>query len=112
MLFAIIQLERGYSMKKSSFIDKLITAGIVAAGVGGALYLLKDKLEEDPRYQESLDKAKSTIKKYTATVKNAVHPDDVDAFEDFEDLGEILQSGSRSDRGYVTIKLHDEDTEE
>lgn len=102
-------------MKKGNLVDKLITAGIVAAGVGGALYLLKDKLEEDPRYKESIDKAKDTIKKYTATVKNAVSRDDIDDFDEFDDfddtddLDELLHSSSRSDRGYVTIKLHEED---
>ena len=99
-------------MKKSSFVDKLIAAGIVAAGVGGALYLLKDKFEEDPKYKESIDKAKDTIKKYTATVKKAVDNnefDDFDDFDDTDDLDELLQTSSRSDRGYVTIKLHEED---
>ena len=102
-------------MKKGNLVDKLITAGIVAAGVGGALYLLKDKLEEDPKYKESIDKAKDSIKKYTNTVKNAVSRDDIDDFDEFDDfddtddLDELLQSSSRSKRGYVTIKLHEED---
>lgn len=93
-------------MKKKGFVEKLITAGIAIAGIGGTLYLLKDKIEENPKYKESIDKLKDKIKKQE---EPNISPEDfemADDLDDVEDFEEILHESS--DRGYVTIKLHNE----
>ncbi len=87
-------------MKKKGFIETLVKAGIAVAAVGGTLYLLKDKLEEDPKYKEAIDKVKDTIKSYVPSKETPVEEDD---FFD-EDFDEIIHTSS-SERGYVNIKL-------
>lgn len=87
-------------MKKKGFIDTLVKAGIAVAAVGGTLYLLKDKLEEDPKYKEAIDKVKDTIKSYVPSKETPVEEDD---FFD-EDFDEVIHTSS-SERGYVNIKL-------
>ena len=87
-------------MKKKGVIETLVKAGIAVAAVGGTLYLLKDKLEEDPKYKEAIDKVKDTIKSY---VPSKEEPIDEDDFFD-EDFDEIIHTSS-SERGYVNIKL-------
>lgn len=93
-------------MKKKGFVEKLVTAGIAIAGIGGTLYLLKDKIEENPKYKESLDKLKEKFK----TPAKEEDADDLfdmmDDMDDVEDFSDILHENS--DRGYVTIKLHNE----
>ena len=91
-------------MKEKGFIEKIVTAGIVAAGIGGTLYLLKDKIEENPKYKEAVDKAKDKIKQFTAP---DISEEDFVGFDDVDDFNEILHSDS--ERGYVKIKLHEED---
>ena len=94
-------------MKKTGFIEKIVTAGIVAAGVGGTLYLLKDKIEENPKYKEAFDKAKETIKKHNTP--DEISEEDFEGFEDVENFDDVLSSAPK--RGYVTIKLHQNEEE-
>lgn len=103
-----MKIEGGKTMKKKGVIDTLIKAGIAAAAIGGTLYLLKDKLEEDPKYKEAVDKVKDTIKSYVPSKETPVDEDD---FFD-EDFDEIIHTSS-TERGYVNIKLpSDEELEE
>lgn len=95
-------------MKKNGFINGLIKASILAATLGGTIYLLKDKIEECPKCRESLDKAKSALNRF-----HSGKSDDLDYTEDFEDdfddveeLDEILETPA--DREYVSIKLSEE----
>ena len=95
-------------MKKKGFIDTLVKAGIAAAAIGGTLYLLKDKFEEDPKYKEAVDKVKDKIKSYMPEKEAPIDEDDF-FDEDFdEDFDEVIQTSS-SERGYVNIKLPTED---
>lgn len=94
-------------MKKTGFIEKIVTAGIVAASVGGTLYLLKDKIEENPKYKEAFEKAKETIKKHTTP--DEISEEDFEGFEDVENFDDVLSSAPK--RGYVTIKLHQNEEE-
>ncbi len=91
-------------MKKNGIIDTLVKAGIAAAAIGGTLYLLKDKFEEDPKYKEAVNKVKDTIKSY---MPEKAAPVDEDDFFD-EDFDEVIHTSS-SKRGYVNIKLPTED---
>ena len=91
-------------MKKNGFIDTLVKAGIAAAAIGGTLYLLKDKIEENPKCKEAVDKVKDKIKSYMPEKETPIDEDD---FFD-EDFDEIIQTSS-SERGYVNIKLPTED---
>jgi len=91
-------------MKKKGIVDTLVKAGIAAAAIGGTLYLLKDKFEEDPKYKEAVDKVKNTIKSYMPDKETPV--DDEDFFD--EDFDEVIHTSS-SERGYVNIKLPTED---
>lgn len=95
-------------MKKKGFVNTLVKAGIIAATFGGTIYLLKDKIEENPKYKESLDKLKDTIKKYKPDGKGTpnYNEDFEEDFEDVDDLEEILEE--TSDREYVSIKLSEE----
>ena len=90
-------------MKKNGFFETIMKAGIAAAAIGGTLYLLKDKFEEDPKYKEAVNKVKDTIKSYMPSKETPVEEDDF-FDEDFDDV--IFSS---SDRGYVNIKLPTED---
>lgn len=90
-------------MKKKGFIDTLVKAGIAAAAIGGTIYLLKDKIEEDPKYKEAVDKVKEKVKSYMPAKETPVDEDD---FFD-EDFDEVIHASS--DRGYVNIKLPTED---
>lgn len=90
-------------MKKKGFIDTLVKAGIAAAAIGGTIYLLKDKIEEDPKYKEAVDKVKEKVKSYMPAKETPVDEDD---FFD-EDFDEVIHTSS--DRGYVNIKLPTED---
>lgn len=95
-------------MKKKGIFETLVKAGIAAAAIGGTLYLLKDKLEEDPKYKEAIDKVKDTIKSYMPEKEAPIDEDD---FFD-EDFDEVIHTSS-SERGYVNIKLPtEEDIEE
>ncbi len=102
-------------MKKKGFIETLVGVGIAVASICGTLYLLRDKIEENPVYKESISK---WIDKIKHLFHSEISPEDfdpmddiMDDFEDVEDLDELLQdSDSSSKRGYVTIKLH-QDTE-
>ncbi len=91
-------------MKKNGFIDTLVKAGIAAAAIGGTLYLLKDKFEEDPKYKEAVDKIKDKVKSYMPAKEAAV--DEEDFFD--EDFDEIIHTPS-SERGYVNIKFPTEE---
>lgn len=95
-------------MKKNGLINGLIKAGILAATLGGTIYLLKDKIEECPNCRESLDKAKDAVKKFTSGKKDDLNytEDFEDDFEDVDELDEILESPA--DREYVSIKLSEE----
>lgn len=94
-------------MKKKGLIETIVTVGIVAAGIGGTLYLLKDKMEEDPKWKESIDKVKNKVKKAAREKEESF--DESDLFD--EDFDEIIHTSSpASERGYVNIKLSgDED---
>ncbi|MBE5956310.1 MAG: hypothetical protein E7253_07645 [Lachnospiraceae bacterium] len=95
-------------MKKKGIIDTLVKAGIAAAAIGGTIYLLKDKFEEDPKYKEAVDKVKDTIKSYMPAKDEK--PVDEDDFFD-EDFDQVIHTSS--ERGYVNIKLPtEEDFEE
>lgn len=95
-------------MKKNGLINGLIKAGILAATVGGTIYLLKDKIEECPKCKESVDKAKEAWKKFKENdQKETDYTDDFeDDLQDVDDLDEILETPL--DRGYVSIKLSEE----
>ena len=94
-------------MKKKGIVDTLVKAGIAAAAIGGTLYLFKDKIEENPKYKEAVDKVKDTIKNYVPNKETPVEEDD---FFD-EDFDEVIHTSS--ERGYVNIKLPtEEDCEE
>lgn len=103
-------------MKKKGWMERLVGVGIAVASICGTLYLLKDKIEENPVYKESISK---WVDKLKHLFHSELSPDDFDSmedimddFEDVEDLDELLQdSDSSSKRGYVTIKLHKEDVE-
>lgn len=88
-------------MKKKGFIEKVVTAGIVAASIGGTLYLFKDKIEENPKCKEALDKIKDTIKKQNSP---EISEEDFGVFDDVDNFDEVLSSAP--ERGYVKIKLH------
>lgn len=92
-------------MKKRGIIDTLIKTGIAVAAIGGTLYLLKDKLEEDPKCKEAMDKVKNKIKEF---VPEKEEPFEEDDFFD-EDFDEIIHTSSASERGYVNIKLPTEE---
>lgn len=92
-------------MKKRGAIDTIIKAGIAAAAIGGTLYLLKDKIEENPKCKEAIDKVKETVKNHVPSKEKPVEEDD---FFD-EDFDEIIHTSS--DRGYVNIKLSNEEEE-
>ena len=91
-------------MKKRNILDTLVKVGVAAAAIGGTLYLLKDKLEEDPACKEAMDKVKEKIKQI---VPEKETPADEEDFFD-EDFDEIIHT-SGSDRGYVTIKLSNDE---
>ena len=95
-------------MKKNGLINGLIKAGILAATVGGTIYLLKDKIEECPKCKGSIDKVKESWKKFKEN--DQIETDYTDDFEDdlqdVDDLDEILETPL--DRGYVSIKLSEE----
>lgn len=95
-------------MKKNGLINGLIKAGILAATLGGTIYLLKDKIEECPHCRESLDKAKDAVKKFASGKKDDLNytEDFEDDFEDVDELDEILETPA--DREYVSIKLSEE----
>lgn len=101
-------------MKKKGLIETFIGFGIAVASICGTLYLLKDKIEENPIYKESISKWTDKIKHFFASDfarEDLDSMDDImDDFEDVEDLDDLLQE-SPSKRGYVTIKLHKEETE-
>ena len=95
--------------KKTGFIETLVKVGVAAAAIGGTLYLFKDKIEENPKCKEAVDKVKDTIKKYVPEKPETA--DDVDPFD--EDFDEIIHTAPASERGYVNIKLsNEEDFEE
>lgn len=98
-------------MKKNGLINGLIKIGILAASIGGTIYLLKDKISECPKCRESLDKAKAALKNLKKD--SADEDDSLDYTEDFQDdlsdveeLDEILDTPA--DREYVSIHLTDE----
>lgn len=95
-------------MKKKGLMNGLIKAGILAATLGGTIYLLRDKIEECPNCRESLDKAKDAVKKFTSGKKDDLNytEDFEDDFDDVDELDEILESPA--DREYVSIKLSEE----
>lgn len=90
-------------MKKRGVIDTLIKAGIAVAAIGGTLYLLKDKLEEDPKCKEAMDKVKDKIKQIVPEKEETFDEDD---FFD-EDFDEIIHTPT--ERGYVNITLPSEE---
>lgn len=103
-------------MKKKGLIETLVGIGIAVASICGTLYLLKDKIEENPIYKESICKWMDKIKNLFPSILSKDDFDSMDDimddFEDVEDLDELLQdSDSSSKRGYVTIKLHKEEVE-
>ena len=98
-------------MKKGGFINGLVKAGILAATIGGTIYLLKDKIEECPKCKESLDKAKDAWKKFKDDDTGMDYSEDFEEdFEDVDDLDEILETPI--DREYVSIKLSEENNHE
>lgn len=95
--------------KKSGLVEIMVKVGIVAAGIGGTLYLLKDKIEENPKCKEAVDKVKNAIKKHMPEKEEPM--DETDLFD--EDFDEIIHTSGSKERGYVNIKLsNDEDVEE
>lgn len=99
-------------MKKNGLINGLIKAGIVAAAIGGTIYLLKDKIEECPKCKESLDKFKNAWKDFMNNDDSGMDysEDFEDIFEDVDELDEILETPV--DREYVAIKLSEESNHE
>lgn len=99
-------------MKKDGLVNGLIKAGILAAAVGGTIYLLRDKIAECPKCKESLDKAKEAWKDFKENDDSGMNytEDFVDDFEDVDELDEIL--GTPVDREYVSIRLSEESNHE
>lgn len=98
-------------MKKNGLIDGLIKAGILAATIGGTIYLFKDKIEENPKCKESIDKAKEAWNDFKNNKSNVDYSEDFeDDFEDVDELDEILETPV--DREYVSIRLSEESNHE
>lgn len=98
-------------MKKRGIVDTIIKVGILAAGIGGTLYLFKDKIEENPKCKDAVDKLKRKVKEFASEQADSM--EDIDPFD--EDFDEIIHATTPSgERGYVNIKLSSdpEDTEE
>lgn len=95
-------------MKKRRIVDTMIKVGILAAGIGGTLYLFKDKIEENPKCKDAMDKIKNKVKDFASEQDDSM--DDADLFD--EDFDEIIHASAPStERGYVNIKLPSEQEE-
>ena len=94
-------------MKKNSVIDTLIKAGIAAAAIGGTVFLLKDRIEENPKCKDAVDKVKNKVKSLVPSKEKPIEEDDF--FDD--DFDDIIHTSS-SERGYVNIKFPDDKTSE
>jgi hypothetical protein len=102
-------MSGGNTMKKNGLVNGLIKVSILAASIGGTVFLLKDKIAESEKCTESLDKLKETVKKVVPGKKDDVSyaEDFDDDFDDVDELEEILETPT-TDREYVSIKLSEE----
>lgn len=95
-------------MKKRGIVDTMIKIGILAASIGGTLYLFKDKIEENPKCKDAMDKIKNKVKDLASNQEDTM--DETDLFD--EDFDEIIHASAPSkERGYVNIKLPSEQEE-
>jgi hypothetical protein len=102
-------MSGGNTMKKNGLVNGLIKVSILAASIGGTVFLLKDKIAESEKCTESLDKLKETVKKVVPGKKEDFNyaEDFDDDFDDVDELEEILETPT-TDREYVSIKLSEE----
>jgi ATP phosphoribosyltransferase len=102
-------MSGGNTMKKNGLVNGLIKVSILAASIGGTVFLLKDKIAESEKCTESLDKLKETVKKIVPGKKEDLNyaEDFDDDLDDVDELEEILETPT-TDREYVSIKLSEE----